>query len=124
MCFFIYPHSSSADNLTALSDTLISFDTSSTRYLEKKTKNKNRDESMKQKNEAKKKKKVIFLTMLFPPVLATFHLIIRVFFLPSFKDDEPGLAEEEGSPADSRTTNNRYKTNNFLIHVIAVLAGE
>lgn len=60
-----------------------------------------------------------------PPVLATYHLIIRVYFLPSFKDDEPALAEEEGSSADRRTTDNRYKkTNNFLIHVIAALAGE
>lgn len=49
-----------------------------------------------------------------PPVLATYHLIIRVYFLPSFKDDEPALADEEGSSADRRTTDNRYKKNQQL----------
>lgn len=51
------------------------------------------------------------------------HLIIRVYVLSSFKDDEPVLAEEEGSSAaDSHTAEDRYKTNNFLIHDIAGLA--
>lgn len=43
------------------------------------------------------------------------------YFLSSFKDDEPALAEEEGSSADSHTEDG-YKTNNFLIFVIAGLA--
>lgn len=61
--------------------------------------------------------------MLMPLVLAACHLIIRVYFLYSFKDDEPALAEEEGSSVDSHTTHNRYKIQQ-LPHVVAGLAGE
>lgn len=43
------------------------------------------------------------------------------YFLSSSKDDEPALAEEEGGSADSHTEDG-YKTNNSLIHVIAGLA--
>lgn len=51
-------------------------------------------------------------------------MIIRVYFLSSFVDDAPVLAEEEADSANSHTTENGYKTNNFLIHVIAGLAGK
>lgn len=44
------------------------------------------------------------------------------FFLSSFKNDEEALANQKGDSADDHPTENRYKTNNFLIIVIAVLA--
>lgn len=62
--------------------------------------------------------------MLVPPASATRHSIMRVCFLCSVKNDEPELAEEEGSSADSPPTENRYETNNFLHHDIARLAAE
>ena len=55
--------------------------------------------------------------MLEPPALIH-HDNESFYFLSSSKDDEPALAEEEGGSADSHTED-RYKTNNFLIHVIA-----
>lgn len=60
--------------------------------------------------------------MLVPPALTACHLIIRVCFLSSVKDDEPELAKEEGGSADSRAAENGYETDNFLIPVIAGLA--
>ncbi len=54
--------------------------------------------------------------MFVPPASATGCLIIRVYFLHSFKDNEPALAEEEGSSGESHTAENRYiKTTAFLL---------
>lgn len=67
--------------------------------------------NMKQTNKQTKNHVIV------PPVSATYHLIIRVYFLPSCKDDEPALVEEEGSSADRRTTDDRYKkptTSSFM----------
>lgn len=105
-------HRSTVDTLTALSDTLISFDTSPNRYWLKQIK----------ATETSLKKKYNYhgINMLELPALIR-HAIISFYFLSSSVDDEPALAEEEGVSADSHTED-RYKTNNFLIHVIAGLA--
>lgn len=44
------------------------------------------------------------------------HLMIWVYFLSSFWDDEP---EEDAASAKMQSTQNGYKTKNVLIHVIA-----
>lgn len=96
MCLLsIYFHSSGVDTLTTLSDTLISFDTSSTRYWKKK-KMKAAESNMKKKIDSHVSASSL-----------NSHLIITVYFLSSFKDDEPVLAKEEGDSADVNATEDR-----------------